>query len=534
MLALWGGTIAVFFAGPGLAVDSANRVLQIGIIQRFGSQATDEITLKATPGDKLTVQFKTNGKAQTLTAPEVKLGIVMQPLPAPVVQERVVLSTNRSFESAEDSADRWRAKGIAVEIAQPGRWQVWGKRDVYTSPFLRRMLLESVQTQDDRNPYLETQTLQQLPKASWVINGFRYSRDQLNVTAGKNLIQVTQKVRDDRNTRLYTGNLRLQPNAYGTYTLVNPVPIETYLRGVVPHEIGIGAPPTAIEAQAILARTYVLRNLRRFAIDNYELCADTQCQVYFGLGDTHPKTDRAIFVTKGLVLTYQNELVDALYSSTTGGVTAAFTDVWNGTDRPYLRPVVDSIASIWDLSRQSLADEKNLRAFLGRRQGFNEVGWDRFRWRFNSTLPELTAQLQEYLRGIKSPMADIQSVQAVQVMKRSTAGRVLKVAIKTDRGTIEIEKDNILNALFAPLSTLFYLDPIYGANKTLKGYTFVGGGMGHGVGLSQTGSYRLGELGWSNQRILSFYYPGTELKTISPAITFWKGNPIVPDGGNGG
>lgn len=529
LLILGGGTFAAcFLAAPGLAADSANRILQIGIIQRFGSQSTDEITLKATAGNKLTVQFKTGNKAQTLTTSEVKLSIVMQPLPAPVVQERVVLSTNRSFESAEDSADRWRARGIEVEIAQPGRWQVWGKREVYASPFLRRMLLESVQLQDDRNPYLDTQTVQQQPKVSWVVNGFRYSREQLEVTAGNNLIQITQKVRDDRNTRLYAGSLRLQPNAYGTYTLVNPVPIETYLRGVVPHEIGIGAPPTAIEAQAILARTYVLRNLRRFAIDNYELCADTQCQVYFGLGGVNPKTDRAISVTQGLVLTYQNELVDALYSSTTGGVTAAFTDVWNGTDRPYLRPVVDSVASIWDLSRQSLANEKNLRAFIGRRQGFNEVGWDMFRWRFSSTLPEITQQLREYLRGIKSPMATIQTVQAVQVVKRSAAGRVLKVAIKTDRGTIEIEKDNILNALYAPTSTLFYLDPLYNPDKTLRGYTFVGGGMGHGVGLSQTGSYRLGELGWSNQRILSFYYPGTELKTISPSITFWKGNPIAP------
>ena len=67
------------------------------------------------------------------------------------------------------------------------------------------------------------------------------------------------------NARLYAGQLNLQPNAYGTYTLVNKVPLETYLRGVVPYEIGTNAPKAAMEAQAIIARTYALRNLRRFA-----------------------------------------------------------------------------------------------------------------------------------------------------------------------------------------------------------------------------------------------------------------------------
>jgi len=64
----------------------------------------------------------------------------------------------------------------------------------------------------------------------------------------------------------------------------------------------------------------------------YQLCADTQCQVYMGLSGAVPNTDVA--ATRGQVLTYQNQLVDALYSSTTGGITAAFSDVWNGADRP--------------------------------------------------------------------------------------------------------------------------------------------------------------------------------------------------------
>lgn len=119
-----------------------------------------------------------------------------------------------------------------------------------------------------------------------------------------------------------------------------------------------------------------------------------------------------------------------------------------------------------------------------------------------------------------------------------------------------------MRALYAPNSTLFYLDPVYEtprpsnntqpstsglpssqtgstavtaqasptnptsqpspAERVLKGYTFVGGGLGHGVGMSQTGAYHLGELGWSHDRILSFYYPGTQLQPLNPSIAFWR------------
>ncbi len=85
-----------------------------------------------------------------------------------------------------------------------------------------------------------------------------------------------------------------------------------------------------------------------------------------------PVTDQAIASTRGMVLTYKNQLVDALYSSTTGGVTASFSDVWNGEDRAYLRPVVDAAINFWNLSKQSLADEKNFQRFINLQQGFNE------------------------------------------------------------------------------------------------------------------------------------------------------------------
>ena len=514
-------------AASAWATKQADVELKIGIVQRFGDEPTDQLNLQATPGDRLKLNFKGDRYADTKRVPKyslqvssIKLEVVMQPQLAPVVEERFVFSTHQSFETAEHTAQQWRQRGIEVEIAQPERWQVWAKREVYNTPLLRRLLLQSLQAKGNKTAYLDTQIQQQVPRVSWVVNGNRYSPTQMDITTNKNLIRGSQG-KDGRFARLYAGRMRLQPNAYGTYTLVNEVPLETYLRGVVPHEIGADAPYAAVEAQAIIARTYALRNLRRFAVDGYELCANTHCQVYRGLSGTVPNTDQAIAATRGKVLTYQNQLVDALYSSTTGGVTASFSDAWNGADRPYLQPRVDADGNMWNLSRQNLADEKNFQQFINLRQGFNESGWKMFRWRSESSMEQITQDLQQFLQANNSQGANFKKIQQIQVIQRSPGGRILKLAVQTDRGIFALQTDEVRNAFSAPRSTLFYLEPLNKGKNTLWGYAFVGGGLGHGVGLSQTGSQRLAELGWSSSRILNFYYPGTQIQPVSNDISFW-------------
>lgn len=522
------GVLLAIATTLGLTVERAETAkqqdinLQVGIVQRFGQEPKDTMTLKAPAGDRLTVRFEHQGQTKTLTTNAAKLEVVMQSLPEATVEERVVLSTHRSFESAEEDANRWRSQGIPVEIAQPKRWQVWAKRDVYSTPLLRRLLLHSLQTQGVQTAFIDTKVWQQKPQASLVVNGYRYTRNAFDIVSGKRMIQVSSQVRGEKNQGLYAGSLRLQPNAYGNYTLVNQVPLETYLRGVVPHEIGTFAQQPVLEVQAILARTYALRNLRRFAIDGYQLCADTQCQVYNGLAGAAPTTDRAIATTRSMVLTYNNELVDAVYSATTGGVTAAFNDVWHGSDRPYLTSRIDSIANQWNLAQKPLSDETNMRQFMQQEKGFNEDDQKWFRWTYSSTLQELNKDLREHLKSLRSPLANFKTIQRLDVVQRSLGGRVQKLRVTTDQGSIDLEKDNILIAFYAPASLLFYLDPQYDNQKKLKGYTFHGGGLGHGVGLSQTGSYRLGKLGWSSDRILNFYYPGTQLQPITDAIVFWR------------
>ncbi|NES64378.1 MAG: SpoIID/LytB domain-containing protein [Okeania sp. SIO2D1] len=507
---------------PAEALEESNILLKIGVIQRFGTKTTDKITLRATPGDKLTLSFKTPAGKETLTTEKVELKIKMRPQEKALLKERLVLSSHRSYENAEEDAQLWKNKGIEVEVTQPGRWKVWAKREVYKTPLLRRWLLESLQAHSNTDVYLDLEVLKQRPTAYWEMNGYTYHRHELDITAGKDIILVNNQFNQDTaipEERRYAGSLKLQPNAYGSYTLVNNVPIETYIRGVVPHELGAWPPKASLEAQAILARTYALRNLHRFVADNYELCANTHCQVYKGL-DVYPETDEAVAATRGKVLTYEDELIDAVYFAVSGGVTADFNDLWNGTERPYLRPVIDSANNIWDLSTNSLADEENFRKFMSLQTGFNEEGWIEFRWREVVSLPGIVSYLKSYFREKKSPFAQIETVKNVEVTERSLAGRVLKMTVETDKGIIELNKDEVQNAFWVPWSTLFYLDPIYKPDQTLWGYSFVGGGFGHGVGFSQKGSIKLAELGWNSDRILSFYFPGTEIQPLSESVTF--------------
>lgn len=534
-----------------------NPHIKVSVKQRFGRQPTDKLTIQALPGDQLTLQFTTGKELQTLTTDKVEFTITPTPLKQPQWEERVVLSVHRSYETAETKANEFKALGIPVEIAQPDQWQVWAKRDQYATSAARTLLLDTLKQQGHKTVFLHRHLWRQKPQLSFVTNGYRYKRNIVSITSQKQQFRVDEE--------RHFGSLRFQPNTYGTYTLVNKVLTETYLRGVVPYEIGFNAPTTAIEAQTIIARTYALRNLRRFRIDGYELCADTQCQVYKGIAKTDPMVDQAIQATTGQVLTHKNELVDALYSSTTGGVTAAFQEVWEGAPRPYLTAKIDALPQgIWDLNTRSLANESNLKAFINLKQGFNEATWRTFRWETETPMAKLNEHLRQFLRQTKHSLANFKSIQKLEVVERSHGGRVQRLQVTTDLGILELAKDDILRGFEAPNSLLFYVEPRYQdvqpqasppvkpapsspasappsnpaqsspapappskPQKILKGYAFIGGGFGHGVGLSQTGSYHLSNLGWSATQILNFYYPGTTVQPLNDTIVFWR-QPTIP------
>ena len=509
------GLLIVLQGGIPVLGQTKDIELQIGIVQRFGEDLKDHMIIKSTSQEPLTLKIP--NQPNPIEVPQIEVTIVEKPLKERILEERVVLSEQGTYETAEDSAKSWQAKGIPVEIAQPKRWEVWAKRANYSTPLVRKWLLKSLQGGGYTQPSLHTQWLQKETLLSVKVGTKSYTLTQLDISSKSPLIQVKQ-----RHKRTYPGTLHFQPNAYNSYTLVNRVALESYLRGVVPNEIGPNAPYNALQAQVILARTYVLRNLRRFQIDNYQLCATTHCQVYFGLSETSREADRAIEETKGLVLTYNNELVDALYSAMTGGVTATFGDIWNGSEKPYLQSFIDSPQPPWNLTQRSLADETSFRKFINLKTGFNESERRLFRWNRLNTLGELSKQLHQYLERRHTDEAKFQKILDIKITNRAPSGRILKMVVSTDKGQIVLEKNEIRSAFESPLSTLFYIEPSYDPQKQLIGYRFIGGGFGHGVGFSQYGSYNLARLGWSAQRILTFYYPNTKLIPLSPSITYWR------------
>jgi stage II sporulation protein D len=140
---------------------------------------------------------------------------------------------------------------------------------------------------------------------------------------------------------LYRGAVEVRGDEKGTLTVVNLVNTEDYLRGVVPNELSPQAFPQieALKAQAVAARTYVIRNLGQFAARGYDICATPSCQVYRGRSTEDPLSDRAVAETRGKVVAYRGSPINALYTSTCGGHTEDGVNIFEGEATPYLRGV---------------------------------------------------------------------------------------------------------------------------------------------------------------------------------------------------
>ncbi len=139
----------------------------------------------------------------------------------------------------------------------------------------------------------------------------------------------------------YRGRIEVFLNQRGRLTVVNVVPLEAYLRGVVPNELSptVFSHLEALKAQAIAARTYALKNRGKYAAEGYDLLPTAASQVYRGQGSEHPLSDRAVLETRGIVATYNGEPIDALYTSTSGGRTESSEYVF-GAPQPYLKSVL--------------------------------------------------------------------------------------------------------------------------------------------------------------------------------------------------
>jgi stage II sporulation protein D len=158
------------------------------------------------------------------------------------------------------------------------------------------------------------------------------------------VLPLPTKVRIDRpampiefDGRTYRGAFEVVGNSRNTFTVVNELPLEEYLLGVVPNEL---SPTTfgqleALKAQAVAARTYIIRNMGQYKNEGYDICATDACQVYFGAGTEQRLATQAVMQTRGVIATYDGKPINALYSSTCGGRTEDVANIFD-EKLPYL------------------------------------------------------------------------------------------------------------------------------------------------------------------------------------------------------
>ena len=150
------------------------------------------------------------------------------------------------------------------------------------------------------------------------------------------------------NDKTYRGIVKVLPFGQNI-RLINIVYMEDYLRGVVPPEIGKRTDEEieAVKAQAVAARTYAMAHLKQYEGEPYDLKASIIDQLYEG-GDVENRLiNRAIDATVGYVITYQDDLINAYYHSTCGGMTDNISHVWERKEIPYLKGVEDGAACSW-------------------------------------------------------------------------------------------------------------------------------------------------------------------------------------------
>lgn len=301
------------------------------------------------------------------------------------------------------------------------------------------------------------------------------------------------------NGRRYRGELSLHPTEAGVL-VVNHLPLEDYLRGVVPLEIGPRAvhERAAVEAQAITARSYALIRLRPAAATRYDLVAGVMHQVYGGADAETPLADEAVRATRGLVLTYAGRIVDAVYHSTCGGSTAAASEVWRSDDQPFLRAVSDRVP--------------------GTDRHYCDIS-PRFRWTREFTRDELSALITRYLRdyapvGPEGPGTP----RSVDVDGRTSSGRVRSLVITTEGGRYALRGNDIRFVLRdtggAILGSTYFSAENEMRGGVLARLTLLGAGFGHGVGMCQWGAIGRARAGQDFRTILGTYYPGTRVELV--------------------
>lgn len=282
-------------------------------------------------------------------------------------------------------------------------------------------------------------------------------------------------IKDENIKFYYTSNMIVRVKREKT-GLIEKVPFEDYVVGVLAGEMPVNFEIEALKAQAVAARTYVMKKLKTNYKKEYDIVDTVDDQVYISQDELKikwqdkyvekiNKIKQAVLDTKGEYLTYNGEIIEALFFSTSVGKTENSEEIFS-KKLPYLR----SVDSSWDEEVSPV---------------FNDF--------FEFSLQEFYDRLNlSYSDELK-----------VEITKSTSTGRVKEVLINGNKFT----GSKIYNLLDLR-STYFSINQI-GNNIIVKTK-----GYGHGVGLSQYGALAMAKKGYSYKEILSYYYLGTDLEKI--------------------
>jgi stage II sporulation protein D len=302
------------------------------------------------------------------------------------------------------------------------------------------------------------------------------------------------QVAGDSATRKYRGWLYFIARA-GKLTAINELPLETYLRGVVPCEMSPSWAPEALKAQAIAARTYTLTKIGAYQNEGFDVDDTTRCHTYKGFDAEDPRSDRAVQETASEIIVFNGKPIEALYATVSGGATASAWESFNGGGAPYLQSIQDV--------------DKNGRPYA--------EGAKNFYWSFEVDAATLQAVFAKKLEGFGT-LLDLRS------MEKGPSGRTLTVSAVGSGGEVRVSGAD-LRRLLGPdklRSTLFQMA------KTDVGYRFDGKGWGHGVGMDQAGANGRAKAGQTCEQILKAYYTGVEIIRVpgSPVDLATRGSHV--------
>ncbi|MGK7931811.1 MAG: SpoIID/LytB domain-containing protein [Microcystaceae cyanobacterium] len=266
--------------------------------------------------------------------------------------------------------------------------------------------------------------------------------------------------------RWYRGRIRLIRMGQGV-TALNLVDLEEYLYSVVGGEAIPTWPLEALKAQAVAARTYALHKVAKSANRYYDLDTTTRTQVYKGLDTEFVSTQDAVNSTLGQVMTYNGQVILSAFHSSSGGHTENVEDVWS-SPLPYLRGVID-----YDQSAPV------------------------FQW----TKAFSVSQMSRTIGGVGT-------IRSFVPEQTTPHGRVVTMRVVGSRGSKRLSGTKLRQVL-GLRSTLFTVSNVNGT------FQVQGRGFGHGIGLSQWGTYFLAEEGVTYDEILTHYYQNANLSTLT-------------------